>query len=94
MITSFQRLSYDERLKFCGLTTLERRKVRGDLIETYKLMTNKVEMPYERFFAKVRYNGTRVHTLKLIKKRIGSCKQHFFGVRVVDSWNELDDKIV
>jgi hypothetical protein len=94
MIKSFQRLSYEERLKLCGLTTLERRRVRGDLIETYKLMTNKVEMPHERFFEKVRYNGTRGHTLKLFKKRVGSCKRHFFSARVVDSWNELDDKIV
>ena len=93
MIRGFHRLSYEERLKLCGLTTLEKRRVRGDLIETYKLMTNKVEMPYERFFATARYTGTRGHTRKLFKKRVGTCK-HFFSARVVDSWNELDDKTV
>ena len=94
MIRGLHRLSYEERLKICGLTTLEKRRARGDLIETYKLMTNKVEMPYERFFATARYAGTRGHTRKLFKKRVGACKQHFFSARVVDSWNALDDRTV
>ena len=49
MIKGCQKLSYEERLKHCGLTTLEKRRVRGDLIETYKLLANKVEVPYENF---------------------------------------------
>ena len=94
MIKGCQSLSYEERLKLCGLTTLEKRRVRGDLIETYKLMTNKVEMPFERFFTKAQYPGTRGHSKKLFKKRVGTYKKHFFSSRVVDSWNELDDEIV
>ena len=94
LIKGFQRLSYDERLKLCGLTTLEKKRMRGDLIETYKLMTDKVEMPYERFFAIAQYTGTRGHERKLFKKRVGTRKQHFFSARVVDRWNELDSKIV
>ena len=33
-----QDLQYDERLKQLGLMRLERRKVRSDLIETFKIM--------------------------------------------------------
>jgi hypothetical protein len=94
MIKGYQRLTYEERLKRCGLTTLEKRRTRGDLIETYKILTNKVEVPRERFFATKQYDGTRGHTMKLFKKRVGRYKQHFFSVRVVDRWNELDEKIV
>ena len=68
--------------------------VRGDLIETYKILTNKVEVPYDKFFSLAQYAGTRGHDKKLFKKRVGRYKQHFFSARVVDRWNELDDKTV
>ena len=49
MVKGCHRLSYEERLKYCGLTTLEKRRVRGDLIETYKILTNKVEVQHDKF---------------------------------------------
>ena len=94
MIKGFQSLSYEERLNRCGMTTLEKRRTRGDLIETYKIVTNKVEVPRDRFFTQKQYDGTRGHGMKLFKKRVGRYKQHFFSARVVDRWNELDEKIV
>ena len=41
MIWGYKDLSYEERLKRCGLTTLEKRRNRGDLIEAYKIITGK-----------------------------------------------------
>src|SRR6218665_3092253 len=41
MIQGFKYLSYEERLIRCGLTTLEKRRSRGDLIEAYKIITGK-----------------------------------------------------
>ena len=81
-------------MKQCGLTTLETKRERGDLIETYKILTNKVEVLPERFFQESQYEGTRGHNMKLFKKRVGRHKLHFFSARVVDRWNELDEKIV
>ena len=94
MIKGYQRLPYEERLTRCGLTTLEKRRERGDLIETYKILTNKVEVPREMFFTAKQYDGTRGHNMKLFKKRVGRYGQNFFSARVVDRWNELDEKIV
>ena len=45
-----------------------------------------------KFFSLAYYNGTRGHDKKLFKKRVGRYKQHFFSARVVDKWNELDEK--
>src|SRR6218665_490670 len=39
MIQGYKDLSYEERLIRCGLTTLEKRRSRGDLIEAYKIIT-------------------------------------------------------
>src|SRR6218665_2572831 len=50
MIQGYKDLSYEERLIRCGLTTLEKRRSRGDLIETYKIITGKETIQWERFF--------------------------------------------
>ena len=37
-ISSLRKLPYEQRWKECNLTTLEERRKRGDLLETYKIM--------------------------------------------------------
>jgi len=57
-----KRLSYSERLKICQLTTLHYRRIRGDMIETYKIVTGKYEtcvapsLSKERTLPKVQRN--------------------------------------
>ena len=38
LITGLRYIRYEERLKDCGLTTLETRRLRGDQIEVFKLL--------------------------------------------------------
>ena len=38
MIPELRDLSYEERLKECGLTTLETRRLRGNQIEVFKIL--------------------------------------------------------
>ena len=38
LIPWLRDLSYEERLKECGLTTLEKRRLRGDQIEVFKIL--------------------------------------------------------
>ena len=42
MIPELRDLSYEERLKECGLTILETRRLRGDQIEVFKIMGMKI----------------------------------------------------
>ena len=43
-------LSYEQRLEYLGLYPLSRRRQRGDLIETYKILRNTEDIDYRKFF--------------------------------------------
>src|SRR6218665_3703786 len=77
MIQGYEYLSYEERLIRCGLTTLEKRRSRGDLIEAYKIITGKESIQWDRFFELAPSQVTRGHRYKLFKKRKGTLGQKF-----------------
>ena len=56
-------LSYEERLSRLGLYSLEFRRVRGDLIETYKILTGLDRVDSERMFPMVGESRSRGHSL-------------------------------
>ena len=94
MIAELKGLNYEQRLSRCNLTTLEKRRTRGDLIETYKLLNGLVDLNPERFFERSRYKSTRGHNFKLYKKRESSMKHKFFSARVTNEWNKLENEVV
>ena len=59
MIKGFGKLSYDERLRRTGLTTLEERRIRGDLIETFKMIKGISKVDYTKIFSISENNRTR-----------------------------------
>ena len=50
MIQGYTDLINEDKLIRCGLTTLEKRRSRGDLTETYKIVSGKESIQWERFF--------------------------------------------
>ena len=50
MVPGLKGLKYSERLKRLNLTTLRERRIRGDMIETYKLISGKEEINPNKFF--------------------------------------------
>ena len=50
LVSGYERLPYDERLRRLGLTKLEQRRLRSDPIETYKTITGKENMNSNQFF--------------------------------------------
>jgi len=74
-----------------GVTTLETRRLRGDLIETYKILTHKERIDPNHFF-KLCDSGhnLRGHSMKLYKPNVRlNVRKHFFGHRVIEHWNQL-----
>src|SRR5207245_8945743 len=69
MIEEYKLLKYEDRLVQTGLTTLEERRTRGDLIEVFKMIKGLNKSDYTRFFTLAQNNRTRGHALKMIKNR-------------------------
>ena len=94
MIANFRNMSYEHRLSRLRLTTLETRRLRGDLIEVFKIMKGFDNIDYHDFFV-VSTNRSRGHSLKLFKIRFNTNFGKFtFNNRVVDEWNLLTEDIV
>ena len=50
IVPELRNMTYDKRLESLGLIRLEDRRVRGDMIETYKIMTGKEDANRDIFF--------------------------------------------
>lgn len=95
-IEGLSKLSYTDRLEKIKLPSLEYRRLRGELIEVYKIthdvydpLTTTNLLNYET------HKRTRSHTLKLHKYRFKTSKfQNFFTNRIINSWNALPRLIV
>ena len=96
LVMGMKKLRYEERLDRLGLTTLEKRRERGDLIETFKLLTAREGVGYEQFFS-LAHTGhdLRGHCMKLSTKRSRlDIRKHFYSQRVVRGWNSLPQEVV
>jgi len=96
LVPSLKKLSYEDRLKNLRLTTLYQRRIRGDLIETYKILTRKINVPSDNFFRlHTGSHNTRGHSLKLSVQRSRlDLRKNFFSLRVVRIWNSLPQDVV
>ena len=56
LVQRLRKYSYPVRLRMIGITSLEDRRIRGDMIEVYKLLTGKEKIDYKQFF-----NFTNAH---------------------------------
>jgi len=67
MIDECIGLSYEGRFKVTGLPTLEERRIRGDLIEIYKMLNGLDKVDYKKFLNISELSKTRGHKKKLYK---------------------------
>ena len=96
LVPGLKNLSYEERLKKLKLPTLKYRRLRGDMIEMYKIMTNKYDVKVSSFI-KLSDSGqnTRGHQYKIQKQQVRlDIRKNSFVCRSTDTWNNLPITVV
>ena len=95
LVSNIRRYSYEERLRILDLYSLEKRRERGDLIETFKILKGLEKVDKEKWFTLSDNVHLRGHGLKLEKPRARlNIRKNFFSHRIVDAWNRLPPGIV
>ena len=95
MLPGLDSLSYKERLDRLGLFSLVRRRLRGDLIEVYKIMRGIDQLDSQDHFPKVGESKTIGHRFKVRGERYKSAQRgNFFTQRVTSVWNKLPEIVV
>ena len=65
MILGYKHYCYEDRLALCQLSTLEGMRLRGDLIQAFKLLKGLDQINYNNFFVLDVNTSRRGHTLKV-----------------------------
>ena len=87
-------LSYENRLKILGMPTLAYRRVRGDMIQVYKILNGGYDSSLPPILTKNTI-GLRGNDDKLFVKRGNkNIRKYFFTHRVANIWNSLPNHVV
>ena len=107
MVVGLKGRDYEERLEEVGLTTLSQRRLRGDMIETFKTMKGVNRVRREEWFEiqedearPTRSNATVVDGEAVRRRDVIvpqrtnlEIRKHFFTIRVAEEWNRLPDAV-
>ena len=91
-VSGLQQYPYEERLLLVNLYSLDIRRLRGDLILTFRLFA---ENQVGNFFTLVGESSLRGYDKKILKTHCRtSVRLRSFAVRVIQPWNDLPQDIV
>ena len=95
IISDIRHLPYECRLRSLGLTTLNLRRIRGDMIQVFKFLSSTDVLSSCNFLKLASGSRTRGHSLKLSKdfSRL-DIRKFSFAHRVVNEWNSLPARVV
>ena len=96
LVKSLQELSYEDRLNELKLYSLKDRRLRGDLITVYQIITGKMDINMGKLFEYADTRQTRGHQYKLKMPKVcqTEIRRNSFSHRIVLPWNNLPADIV
>ena len=95
LVQQFKKLSYEDRLRRLNLPTLIYRRLRGNMIQMYNIVSGKhINQPTVKVnLSHVSNTRGTIYKLQLTRMHY-NLRKHFFSNRIVAIWNSLPNTVV
>ena len=102
MVSNLRGQTYEERLAELGMVTLETRRLRGDMIQTFRIMSGIDQVNPDTWFTPsnqlVREGASKTRSVTgLYRIQEGwassEIRRNFFSMRVTRPWNNIPDQV-
>ena len=94
LVPECKEMTYDERLRYLKIYSLKGRRIRGDLIQMYKIFQGLDEVNKDKLLPMAVYRSTRNQDFKLRRRYSRTdIRKHTFTNRTVEEWNVLPAEV-
>ena len=95
LVKGISHLVYEDRLRILELPSLQHRRRRGDMIQTFKIVSGIDRTDASHILEFREESTTRGHDKKIFKQRARlNVRKSAFSHRIVNDWNSLPQSVV